>query len=126
MIHQYSFTDLLPLWRQNQFTLEEVVEPIILALMAFKDRAHKLDYKLLVMTVNSGADADVVETIVDEFIDYQTIQLMDKLPQNKAAAHQAVNHILERFTLMELRLLHMEREYEMIADDLDTTSYLLN
>lgn len=118
----YTFNDLLQLWRQGRLTLDEIIEPMLRAMIAFKNRTTKLDYKLLPLT--SVDEVDVMDD--DPYIDPETLELLDVLPQDQTVAYKAVDHVLERFALMELKLLKMERDYDEIAREIDTTTSHLN
>lgn len=119
-VRAYSFLELLTLWKQQKFTVEEVIDPTMEALKAFKVRALRLDYKLLPLT-----DVDELDYL-DEYMDMETLQLIENLPRNMKTAYKAVDHLLEQFAIMELRLIQMEQDYDEIAYELDFTASYLN
>lgn len=119
-VRAYSFMELLTLWKQQKFTLEEVIDPTMEALKAFKVRVLQLDFKLLPLT-----DVDELDYL-DEYMDMETLQMIETLPTNVKATYKAVDHLLGQFALMELRLIQMEHDYDEIAYELDFTGSYLN
>ncbi len=116
----YRFTELLSMWKQGKITIDEVIEPIMQALRAFKERALRLDYKLMLLTSPDDIDG------FDEYIDMDTLELIKTMPLNTPQAYQMVDRVIEQFAMMEIRLLQMERDYEEIFCQLDYSYSHLN
>jgi len=113
----HTFTELLFLWQEDKFTLTEISDLLPQVVMIFRERAARLDYKIMGMAANEqvewrggdGVDVGMHEVVIPTIYDYPS-------------AYRAVNQLLEQFMLMELKFLKLERDYERLAQELDNTN----
>ncbi|GEM_PF-3411822 len=121
----YTFGELQHLWWEDIFAIEEIVEPLMGAMVAFRNRTISLDFKLLPLLVTTNNEG-VATPVVTETIDDETMTILNELLHDKNAAYRAVDYVLNRFTILEMRLIKMERDYEYIAHKLDIMKSHLN
>jgi len=121
LVKTYSFNELLPLWRQGRFTLDEILTLIQRTLTSFRARAMRLDYKLLPLT-----DLEEADFLREEYVDMETFKLIAELAHDKSVAYRAVDHVLKQFSLLELRLYQMEQDFSEIEQELETVPFYFN
>ncbi len=122
----YTFNELLHLWKDGFFSIEEVMNPIFQTMDSFKTRTSHLDFKLLPLLIytNTTVNDDNVAT---ETLDDDDVKIFEPhAPFNLKIAKRAIGDILQKFAIMEMKLIKMERDYERMASQVDTTNSHLN
>jgi hypothetical protein len=113
----HTFTELLFLWQADKFTLTEMSELLPQAVVVFRERAARLDYKIMAM-----AASEQVEWRAEDALDVGLQEVTIPVIYDYLSAYRAVNHLLEQFMLMELKFIKLERDYERLAQELDCTN----
>ena len=113
----HTFTELLFLWQEDKFTLTEISELLPQAVVVFRERAARLDYKIMAI-----AASEQVEWRAGDTLDVGLHEVVIPTIYDYPSAYRAVNHLLEQFMLMEMKFLKLERDYERLAQELDTTA----
>jgi len=117
----YTFNELLHLWKDGFFSIEEVMDPIFQTIDSFKTRTSHLDFKLLPLLIYTNTPVND-EEVATETLDDDDIKILGHLPFNLKTACLAIDQILEKFAVMEMKLIKMERDYERMARQVDTTN----